>query len=120
MKRDTDLIRMILAATEEAPGQIKAPFEFTDFDSDTISYHIQLLREADLLIATCRIYDSGRIEALRINRLTWAGHEFMDAARNEKVWRRAKQIGKDKGVSMPFDLLKDLLQSLVRDLVLPI
>ena len=39
-------------------------------------------------------------------RLTWDGHEFLDAIRNDTVWARTKKVFLDKGVEMTFDLVK--------------
>lgn len=41
--------------------------------------------------------------------LTWEGHEFLDAARNNTVWRKVLQLVKDKGASVPFEVVKQLL-----------
>jgi hypothetical protein len=37
------------------------------------------------------------------------GHEFLDAACNETVWKKTTEIITDKGGSIPFEVLKDLL-----------
>lgn len=44
-----------------------------------------------------------------VRRLTWPGHEFLDAARNETLWTRTKGNLSNAGVSATFDLLKTLL-----------
>jgi hypothetical protein len=47
--------------------------------------------------------------------LTWAGHEFLDASRNENIWERAKKMAGDKIGAIPFDVLKALLIHIVKD-----
>jgi hypothetical protein len=32
-----------------------------------------------------------------VSRLTWEGHEFLDAARDEKRWKKAMSTVKEKG-----------------------
>jgi len=47
-------------------------------------------------------------------RLTWAGHEFLDAARNETVWKKASERIKKSGVDVTISLLKDILNQLLK------
>ena len=42
-------------------------------------------------------------------RLIWAGHHFLDAARNDTPWRRTLTRVSEKLGSVSFDLLKSLL-----------
>jgi hypothetical protein len=46
--------------------------------------------------------------------LTWDGHEFLDAIRNDTVWNKTKRVIADKGGSIPFDVLKDLALKFTR------
>jgi Hypothetical protein (DUF2513) len=49
---------------------------------------------------------------LRIGRhicLTWRGHEFMDAARNDTVWRKAKTRVMANVGGLAFDVLRATL-----------
>ena len=39
-------------------------------------------------------------------RLTWEGHEFLDAIRSDTVWNKTKKIFTEQGVSMTFELVK--------------
>jgi hypothetical protein len=50
-------------------------------------------------------------------RLTWAGHEFYEAARNQTIYNRAKEVILEKGGSLPFVVLNELLISLVKNAV---
>ena len=43
--------------------------------------------------------------------LTLQGHEFLEAAKDDTRWNRAKSQFKEKGVPMIFDVLKSLLVS---------
>ena len=40
--------------------------------------------------------------------LTWQGHEFLDAVRNDTVWRKTTALIKEKGGSVPFEVIKAL------------
>jgi hypothetical protein len=89
MKRDMDLIRDILMKIEDLPydgGFHEIPIEGRSHAE--ISYHIMLLAEARLIEATNLTTHDG-ID-WKPKRLTYAGHEFLDAARSNKVWQEAK------------------------------
>ena len=42
-------------------------------------------------------------------KLSWAGHEFLDAARNDTIWHKAGERIKKSGVNVTFTLLSELL-----------
>ena len=52
--------------------------------------------------------------------MTWAGHEFLDAARNNAIWHKATERIKKSGVDVTLSLLQELLKQLLKQsLVLP-
>jgi hypothetical protein len=108
MKRDMDLIRKILFQVEEKGQPLGwVDLEIPGYAPEQIAQHVRLLEEAGLIeaqnLSTMDGFD------YRPKRLTWAGHEFLDAARNDTVWNRTKEMVKDKGGSIPFEVLKGLL-----------
>ena len=109
MKRNMDLIRKILLAIEEKGGDPRCyvDLDIQDHSNEEVSYHVQLLEEAGLLEAVS-LSTRSRFD-VRPKRLTWYGHEFLDAAKNDTVWKKAKEIISEKGGSIPFDVLKALL-----------
>ena len=72
-----------------------------------VVYHVKLLEEAGLV----EIRDLSNLSGLRYwpTRLTWAGHEFLDAARDDTRWQKAKRFVIEKTGSLSFDLLKQVL-----------
>jgi len=44
-----------------------------------------------------------------VERMTWEGHEFLDNARNETVWKKVTAIVAAKGGSVSFEVLKSLV-----------
>jgi DNA-binding transcriptional ArsR family regulator len=90
VKRDLDLIRRILLATEEAPD---FTLSCSDLASDdlplaTVAQHVQLLQEAGYLEANLLDLEGQGVLDGTIDRLTWAGHEFLEAARDNSVCKR--------------------------------
>lgn len=116
MKRDMDLVRNILRAVEEK-GDLHdcIDLEIAGHSKEEVLYHVRLLREAGLL----EVADLSGLWELHLSpkRLTWSGHDFLDAAKNDTVWNNAKEIVKDKGGSIPFEVLKALLIKLASSLV---
>jgi hypothetical protein len=55
----------------------------------------------------------------RVKALTWEGHEFLDATKNETVWNKTKQLIADKGGSISIEVLKALLQQLLLKTFIP-
>jgi DNA-binding transcriptional ArsR family regulator len=107
MKRDMELVRQVLLQTEQSTSVDDViDLNIEGYSPQEISYHVKILFEAGLLDAR----DCGdRRELWKPRSLTWDGHEFLDAARNETVWKKTTEIVKDKGGSVPFEVLKDLL-----------
>ena len=81
---------------------IKAP----GYSPEQISYHIRLLGEAGLIEAQ----PARQWIAVR---MTWRGHEFLDATRNDTVWQKIKAEIKDRGAAIPFSLLQQLAVSVL-------
>lgn len=112
MKRDMDLVRLLLLKLEETSDdpRLWIDLEIPNYTSEEVSYHIMILNEAGLIEA-CDLSTMGRGNSIwRPKRLTSSGHEFLDAARNESIWNKAKE----KASSMNFELLKELLLGLAR------
>ena len=47
--------------------------------------------------------------AAMISSITWAGYDFIDAAKNDSVWNKAKAKVLSPGVSYTFDIFKECL-----------
>lgn len=121
MQRDMDLVRRILLQTADADAdRIRTTSVHVDgYDERTVARHMELMHEAGLIEAN--LYTTEELGALRgyVNRITWAGYDFLDAARNDTVWTRTKALVAEKGGSVPFELLKEALVHVGRGLLLP-
>ena len=107
MMRDMELIRQILMQVEanDDPQTFVDPTVEGRTEQD-VSYHVMIAEQAGLLEAM----DRSAIGIFRwsASRLTWTGHEFLDAAKDEEVWKRC--LTKAGGTSASnFDVLKQLL-----------
>lgn len=124
MKRDMDLIREILRQMEEFSdllGEVKIKAEGRS--SDEVNYHVYLLHQAGLIQAVSAVAGGAGARAQRSAgvlvqsdsfkyiplRLTWQGHEFLDAARNDTLWRKVKAKVLAGGGGLVFEVLKAAL-----------
>ena len=111
MKRDMDLIREILLAVENGPERGIENFKIGSFFRDQIIHNIRLLKKAEYIEGAIYESDNAGVLGYRIFRLTWAGHDFLEACRDEGRWTKAKEIfGKLDGVT--FDVIKQVLVEL--------
>ena len=115
MKRDMDLVRDILLAVEEHDDDRFRPLELDipDRPQPEVSYHVMLLADAGLIDAA-DLSSPNRLD-WRPRRLTWAGHEFLEVARNNSIWSRAKQRVTQSTDGLAFDLLKSVLLALAKE-----
>ena len=108
MKRDMELVRRVLLEIEQSTNVDDwIDLGIEGYSPEEISYHVKILAEAGLLEAQ-DLTTNDEFE-WKPKSLTWKGHEFLDAARNETVWKKTTDLVKDKGGSIPFEVLKDLL-----------
>lgn len=120
MKRDMDLIREFLLKIEA--GQ--SAFEFlsdetaamlgtttdsglTTEQADHQEYNFQLLIDAGL------IEGQGTGSGFYVNRITWAGHDFLDSVRDDALWAKTKSGALAAG-GWTLDILKDLAKGLIK------
>ena len=117
MKRDMDLCRKILLATEEMPpnGEVRSEGLAMPLgiDANVIDYHITLLVEAGLVDGI----DVSTLEnsySFIITRLTWEGHEFLDSARDDGHWSQAKGVAEKAG-AWGFSAISNILASIATE-----
>jgi len=116
MKRDPDLIRKILLTLEsnQKPEEVVTAkkLKLENWGEDEINYNLLLLLEAGYIKGKDSSSDNRTI--VFVTRLTWLGHEFLDAARDDGRWEKAKSaISKVGGWS--FEVVKHILVELAKD-----
>lgn len=109
MKRDADVVRNILLATEAMPaGEYLA--ELPGVDAENFAFHVSILIEAGFVDGRVQTFLGGGSHAV-VLRLTWAGCDFLDAARSDTLWAKAKTSVIKPSASWTFDLLKEWLKA---------
>jgi hypothetical protein len=114
MKRDHDLIRRMVLAIEDAPSGWAPDLSVEGYTPAQVGYHAYLLVDGGLARGVdVSTHGSQGPEAL-ITSLTWAGHDFADAARDDTRWKSAMRTVAEKGGIVTFDVLKQLLVVLMK------
>jgi hypothetical protein len=114
MQCDHELIKKILLAVEAKKNLIPDEITIDGYDETTVAYHCLLLNDAGFIEASFEETLNGNVTPF-VRRMTWSGVEFLQAARNDTIWEKAKKVLKDKSVSVPISLLTDLLRSLLKE-----
>ena len=113
MKRNMDLIRLLLLKTE---GEEPIP-DLSGYTNAQLVYHSTLLIEAKLIHGGVITDNKGEVQATNSIRLTWAGHEFLDAARNGTIWKKVLGQIKKAGIQVTLPLLEELLKKSAREIL---
>ena len=130
MKLNYDCVRDVLLTCEKAPT-LSPDLEFEylwlkdfknalpDYSVEDIVYTLILLDEAGYIDCLCIDSDT-QIMNMRIHRLTYTGHEFLETIRPEKLWKKTLGIlSKVGSVTLPLisDTATNLLTSAITDLL---
>ena len=118
MKRDMDLVRTILLALADSDEPLwSTDLVPDDYSRDVIGYHFLILDEAGLIMANVKAADNDPYYIAVASRLTWEGNDFLDAVRDESIWKRVRStIGKITG-GASFEVFKTVASSLALDAI---
>jgi hypothetical protein len=110
MIRDMDLVRKILLEIEsQSGGPSSKKIEIEGYSKNEIEYHLTIMYEYGLFEAATANRSGSNYPLIIPTRLTWNGHDFLDACRDESRWNKAKEIVAKMGSSVTFDILKTIL-----------
>lgn len=113
MKRDMELCRMILLAVE-ANGATRT---IDGYEDDDVLAHAYLMKEAGLVDGP-EISHLGTPERQALaTRLTWDGHEFLDLARNDTNWAKAKEKAGKAAGETTFTIWKAILVEIAKQAI---
>lgn len=111
MKRDLNLIRAILFAVEACEASVMplTP-SVKGYSKEQIVYHIRLMIENSLLEAI-PMKSAASVLPLEFReiQLTSKGHNFLDNARNDTVWKKVLAEAESKGMSTTVFVVNALL-----------
>lgn len=126
MKQDWDLLRWVLNEAKSCGGGYpivltKGVYSSAHYKLDIgernfeeVCKHILLLDDAGL----AEVRDLGRTFkgpiGVAIDRLTMAGHDFLDAAQDDSRWKKAMKTVDEKGGAVTIGVLIQILSALMK------
>ena len=115
MKLDMDLVRKILLAIEESEDE-NIELDRLGDDLDRVYRHVARMKEFDLVDATIILGGDGPVEGIllcEVKYLTGKGHEFLEKARDESIWKEAKRICMKKTGGLALVALDSVLTDII-------
>lgn len=109
MKRDIGLIKTILLELEKRQESKPSKIKIDGYKDKIVDEHLILLNEAGYIDGTDKTYGSDRFHP---SRLTWEGHEFLDAIRDKTRWEKIKEY--DKEHKLTFEAIKMFAIALIQ------
>ena len=117
MKRDMELVRKMVLAMEDDAGGFVPAFDFDGYSREQIGYHAHLMIQAGPAKGNDVTSTGSQGPEAILTSLTWTGHEFADAARDEPRWKKAMSIVRDKAGSVTIGVLTQLLTGLMKSAI---
>lgn len=114
MKRDLELIRELLLRVEALPvGHFLSNIEIDGYSPDVIGEHVRLLQEAGFIDAKVSKGNSQMgvtiVVGYAIDRLLNDGHDFIENAKSDTVWEKAREQVAEKAGDVSLTVLKAVL-----------
>lgn len=118
MRRDMDLVRDMLNAVAESD----IPLDVSCLATDTrpfelVAYHAQLIQQAGLAEANI-VRTEGGIVLATVGPLTWAGNDFLDAVKSDRIWSQVKRRIASTVGAVSFDVVKALAVKAATDMLM--
>ena len=118
MKRDLNLVRMILLDIETSPpGEVIYGFNYNGRSKAEVLEHVQLLLDADFIAGHIASGNAGQPEACVVMRMTWDGQEFLAKAKNDTIWKKVLAEAEEKGMSTSLVVINGLLEAAAKKYV---
>jgi hypothetical protein len=121
MKRDNDLIRQIMIELVDAPDSATIEHTFLDMsaDEDKRAYHLQLLVDAGCLAIEEEkdyrkppimplVTKGRRLATTRKFRVMHAGHDYLEAIRDQGIWSTTKAAVAETGGNATLEIVQAL------------
>lgn len=114
MKRDMELVRLILLKIEEEYRSTTIyNLDITGYDMETVAYHCKILNEAGLLSDYGAHYADDRLWSFGVGALTWEGNDFLDKIRDNSQWKKIKDTITQKGLPLVIETIKAISAAFV-------
>lgn len=102
-----DIIRLLLLEQEAGA----TPPELNQYEDQLVVYNVALMIDAGLIEGKVTDDESGTPVSAAITRMTWVGHDFLDAARDPSIWQAARERILKPGISWTVSILAEFLKA---------
>lgn len=110
MTRDMELIRKICLQIQARKDVSLKPVEIDGVDPVVLARHLEMLLQAGFLEGAPPMISGrggGSAPYIIVKDLSWEGHSFLDAIKNDSVWNKLKQsFSPDQLASLPLEVMK--------------
>jgi hypothetical protein len=112
MKRDMDLLRSLLLEVEKLPfdNRTWAQIKIEGHTDEEVCFHALQARDAGFIEAMFL----SQTTAFAVRRLTFQGSEFLELARDNTRWEKAKEKVQSAAGELTVEGLKTVLSALVQ------
>lgn len=114
MKRDMDLVRLILLEIEDKYRSTAIyDLAIDGYDTEIVAYHCKILYEAGLISDYKAQYADNEIYVFGVGSLTWDGNDFLEKIRDDSQWKKVKETITKKGLPLVVDTIKSVANALI-------
>jgi hypothetical protein len=114
MKRDMDLVRLLMLHAESADEKSDYPEELSAYPERVVQEHLKLLISGGFLRGHWYDDHEGNPEDAEWTGITWQGYDFIDSVRDPEVWRRARDLVIKPGKSFTLSILSETLKTVIK------
>lgn len=109
MKRDMDLIRLILLEIEKAEENEVENMNIDGYSKEDIVFNAKLLKQNNMI----ENFEEDVLENYYIGSLTWGESDYLDSIRDNSKWKRIKSVIKEKALPFTFDIVKSVATTII-------
>ena len=114
MKRDMDLVRLILLEIEDKYRSTAIyDLAIDGYDTEMVAYHCKILYEAGLISDYKAQYADNEIYVFGVGSLTWDGNDFLEKIKDDSQWKKVKETITKKGLPLVVDTIKSVANALI-------
>lgn len=114
MKRDMDLVRLILLKIEAEYQTLPLNnITINGYDKETIAYHCKILNEVGLISGYKVSHSFEGLSGFSVGPLTWEGCDYLDRIRDDSVWGKTKEVIAKKGLPLVFETIKTVANAFI-------
>ena len=121
MKRDMDLIRRLMLDIEKEPPGMHTPGTTLWREGDdpaVVAEHLALLIDHQYLKGhVARSLSGLELGHVVVLSIPWRGHEFLDAVRNDTVWKKTKEKLASVGGTATVEILTQVASGFMKQML---